>query len=96
MTVADNAVNVPEGTYLVTYTLNASSGFSTNLGIGLYLNDTLIASENVKVSAAAGELVSISKTAIITVDTASTLSIYNTSDADITIVNAGLSVVKLQ
>ncbi len=96
MTIAENAVNVPEGTYLVSYSLNASSTTATTIGVGLYLNGALITTENITESVTADETVALSKTAIVTVTAPSTISIYNTSNADVTIVNAGLSVVKLQ
>ena len=96
MSVSDNAVSVPAGTYLVSYTVNTSSDTSNILRVALAVNGSVIQTEEILVSAGNGELETLSKTIILTVGDTTTLSIVNTTEGEISVTNAGLAVVKLQ
>ena len=95
MSVVDNAVNITQdGTYLVSYFANGSTA-TDNFGISLYRNGVEIAGESVLENIAAGDITSISKTALITASAGDLISVYNTSGSDATIDNGALTVVRI-
>ena len=96
MSVADNVINVPAGTYLITYTVNGSSGTATTLTTDIALNGTPLGTEALSVSAEANELVLLGKTILLTVGDASTISVVNQTANDVAVTNAGITVLKLQ
>ncbi len=91
MSVSANAVNLPEaGTYLVSF-YTAGSVPTNEFITTLYLNGAPLADESIVQSNSAG---SASKTILVTVEGASTLSLYNTSDTEATLSGAALTVLK--
>lgn len=94
MTVADNAVTLPEaGTYLVHYFAdgNVQTG---SLNTSLYLNNAPLAGEVIIQNNTAGQNSAAGKTILVTTDGAGTLSLYNTSANEANYSSATLTVLK--
>lgn len=90
MTVSGGAVNLPTGgTYLVNYSVSSALADGDNATTGLYYNGTLIPGETLISNGTTA-----SRTALITVPNAGTLSLYNTSAESATVTDATLNVVK--
>ena len=89
LSVTTEGVVLPEaGTYLVSYFASSTSPAST---IALYLDGVAIAGETLSLTANSTG----SKTVIITTTAGGNLSLYNTTGAEITVSDAGLTVLRL-
>lgn len=94
LSVIGNAVELPEaGSYIVAYSVNGSNA-EGDLVLGLYFNGASIADESLTLSSA-GDEVSGSKTILINTLGAGTLELYNLSQSDSVLDNAGLTVIKI-
>ncbi len=95
LSVSASAVNLPSGTYLVSYGASGvSAATQTDYQIGLYLNGAEITNEELILSNTANTFGSSSKTVLVTT-TGGTLSIYNTSAEQSTFDFATLTVTKI-
>ena len=93
MSVVGNSIILPEaGDYLITYSINGSTPTGT-LVASLYLDGVPISGETITLSSA-GDIVSGSRTVLIYTSSASTLSLYNISSEDASVVSANLTVLK--
>ena len=89
LSVTTEGIVLPEaGTYLVSYFANSTSPAST---VSLYLDGVAIAGETLSLTANS----TASKTVIITTTAGGNLSIYNTTGAEITVTDAGITVLRL-
>ena len=92
MTVSNNEVVINEnGSYLVSYFASGSvpaDDFITSL----YLNDAIITNESIVQTNSAG---SASKTVLLNLSVNDTLSLYNTSTNEATILDASITVLKV-
>ena len=98
LSVGNNAVNLPAGTYLISYgaTGNPSGTTPLNVTVGLYVNGAPIATERVTDHLdGANDSANASKTIILTLPDASTASLYNLSTAAVTFDSAYLTALKL-
>lgn len=94
MSVTGNSINLPTaGTYLVSYSVNGSVP-TGNLSTSLYLNGVAIPNETITLTNTANALSEGSKTALVTVNAPSTLSLYNTSTDTATLTNASLTAMR--
>ena len=98
LSVGNNAVNLPAGTYLISYgaTGNPSGPTPLNVTVGLYVNGAPIAAERVTDHLdGANDSANASKTIIMTLPDASTASLYNLSTAAVAFDSAYLTALKL-
>ena len=98
LSVGNNAINLPAGTYLISYgaTGNPSGTTPLNVTVGLYVNGTPIATERVTDHLdGANDSANASKTIILTLPDASTASLYNLSTAAVAFDSAYLTALKL-
>ena len=94
MSVSSDAVNLPaQGTYLVSYSVNGSN-LTDPISISLQLNGTPITGETLTENSGATGVSSLSKTILVTTTGAGTLSIVNSSTDTLTVLNAGLTVLR--
>ena len=87
--VTDNAINLDEGYYLVTYSVSGDS--TSPINVALQLNGATISTLS---TSDAGNIDS-SKTVLIQTTTPSTLTILNQGAADLTTANVGITALKL-
>ena len=87
--VTDNAINLDEGYYLVTYSVSGDS--TSPINVALQLNGATISTLSTN---DAGNIDS-SKTVLIQATTPSTLTILNQGAADLTTANVGITALKL-
>lgn len=93
ISVVGNSINLPAGTYLITYSVDGSVP-TGDLSTSLYLNGAPIPNEVITQTNTANANSAASKTALITVPAQSTLSLYNTSADTATLTNASITAVK--
>jgi hypothetical protein len=92
MSVSASGVNITEeGPYLVSYYVSGSTT-ANELVTSLYLNGSAITDETLEQSANAG---AASKTIILLLTAGDSLTLVNTSDNDITLSAASITVLKL-
>ncbi|MBE7086882.1 MAG: hypothetical protein E7369_01100 [Clostridiales bacterium] len=95
MSVSDNSIVLSEaGYYLVTYYVNGSVP-NGNLETTLYQNAVAVTGENIVLTNTANALSSGSKTVLISGAAGDSISIYNTSDAALTLNDSGITVLKV-
>ena len=95
MSVSANAVNVPAGTYLVSFGGTGTSGASGTFSMQLYQNGTAIAGETVTNETANTQEANVSKTIVYVAAAPTALSIHNASTEESTYSGANLTVLKL-
>ena len=95
LTVSANAVNVPAGTYLVSFGATGTSGANGTFSVQLYQNGTPIANEIVTNETANTQEANVSKTILYTAAAPTALSIHNASTETSTYTGANLTVMKL-
>jgi hypothetical protein len=88
-TVINNAVNLPKGYYLVSY--SASGASTDDIDIGLQLNGSVISNLT---STGAGTI-DTSKTLLVQATSASTLTLINQGAQDLTTANTTITVLKV-
>ena len=95
ISVVNNAIDLPSGTYLISYGASGVSGAEqTDYQIGLYLDGAQISGEELTLSDTANTYGSVSRTIVITT-TGGELAIYNTSVSQSSFDNATLTVTKI-
>ena len=83
---------MPEaGSYLVSYSVNGAAT-TGDTSIALYLNGVALPNETLTISGSGNS--TISKTVLVNTTGESTLSIYNTSEDNLTVANAGVTVLR--
>ena len=96
MTVADNAITLPQGTYLVTYGASGTvDAANSALSVQLYANNTPVANEIATSSASTTETANVSKTIVYNSPATTTLSLYNVSAIAANLTGANITVQKL-
>ncbi len=96
MTVANNAVTLPVGTYIVTYGATGTADTATaTMSVQLYANDAAIATEILNDEASPTEYANVSKTIVYNATAETTLSIHNASTATINFTGANITVQRL-
>ena len=96
MTVANNAVTLPVGTYIVTYSATGTADTATaTMSVQLYANGAAIATEILNDEASPTESANVSKTIVYNATAETTLSIHNASTATINFTGANITVQKL-
>lgn len=96
MTVANNAVTLPVGTYFVTYGATGTADTATaTMSVQLYANGAAIATEILNDEASPTESANVSKTIVYNATAETTLSIHNASTATINFTGANITVQKL-
>ena len=95
ISVVNNAIDLPSGTYLISYGASGVSGAEqTDYQIGLYLDGAQVSGEELTLSDTANTYGSVSRTIVITT-TGGELAIYNTSVSQSSFDNATLTVTKI-
>lgn len=95
MTVSANAVNVPAGTYLVSFGATGTSGANGTLSVQLYRNGVAEANEIISNETANTQQANVSKTIVLTAAAPTALSIHNASTESSQFTGANLTVMKL-
>lgn len=95
LTVSANAVNVPAGTYLVSYGATGTSTATGDLSVQLYADGAGVAGSTVTDNATGVDAGNVSKTLIYTAAAPATLSLYNVSAETVNLTDAYLTVVRL-
>lgn len=96
MTVANNAVTLPVGTYIVTYGATGTADTATaTMSVQLYANSAAIATEILNDEASPTESANVSKTIVYNATAETTLSIHNASTATINFTGANITVQRL-
>jgi len=95
MTVTANAVNVPTGTYLVTFGATGTSGANGVMSIQLYANGAPLATEIINSETANTQQANVSKTIVYVAAAPTALSIHNSSTESSDYTGANLTVLKL-
>lgn len=96
MTLTDNAIVLPAGTYLVTYGATGTRTTDGNLSAQLYANGSALANEIVSNNATSANSANLSKTILYTAATnGTTLSLYNTSGESVNLTGANITAVRI-
>jgi len=96
MTVSDSAILLPEaGVYLVSYYVNGSVP-TDDLQVGLFLDGAQIPDETITIGDTANGIGVGSKTVLISIANAGTLSLRNLSTETATLLGASLTVLRTQ
>lgn len=96
MTVANNAVTLPVGTYIVTYGATGTADTATaTMSVQLYANGAAIATEILNDEASPTESANVSKTIVYNATAETALSIHNASTATINFTGANITVQRL-
>ncbi len=96
MTLTDNAIVLPAGTYLVTYGATGTRTTDGNLSAQLYANGSALANEIVSNNATSANSANLSKTILYTAAAdGTTLSLYNTSGESVNLTGANITAVRI-
>lgn len=96
MTVANNAITLPVGTYIVTYGATGTADTATaTMSVQLYANGAAIATEILNDEASPTESANVSKTIVYNATAETALSIHNASTATINFTGANITVQRL-
>ena len=96
MTLTDNAIVLPAGTYLVTYGATGTRTTDGNLSAQLYANGSALANEIVSDNATSANSANLSKTILYTAAAdGTTLSLYNTSGESVNLTGANITAVRI-
>lgn len=96
MTLTDNAIVLPAGTYLVTYGATGTRTTNGNLSAQLYANGSALANEIVSDNATSANSANLSKTILYTAAAdGTTLSLYNTSGESVNLTGANITAVRI-
>ena len=96
MTVGDNAITLPQGTYLVTYGASGTvDAANSALSVQLYANNAPVANEIATSSASTTDSANVNKTIVYTAPATTTLSLHNTSAVTANLTSANITVQKL-
>lgn len=94
MSVTANQLNLPQGSYLITYSLNGSTASGT-VALSLYQNGVPIPNETISATSGANDEVNLSKTILYNSNGINRLSLYNTSEDTASITNATITALKV-
>ena len=96
MSLASNAITLPQGTYLVTYGATGERGADGNLSVQLYVNGAADANELISDYATTTNAANVSKTILYnaTAD-GTTLSIYNVSGESVNLTGANITAMRI-
>lgn len=96
MSLASNAITLPQGTYLVTYGATGERGSDGNLSVQLYVNGTADANEIITDYATTANAANVSKTILYnaTAD-GTTLSVYNASGESVNLTGANITAMRI-
>lgn len=96
MSLASNAITLPQGTYLVTYGATGERGADGNLSVQLYVNGAADANEIITDYATTANAANVSKTILYnaTAD-GTTLSIYNVSGESVNLTGANVTAMRI-
>ena len=96
MSLASNAITLPQGTYLVTYGATGERGADGNLSVQLYVNGAADANEIITDYATTANAANVSKTILYnaTAD-GTTLSIYNVSGESVNLTGANITAMRI-
>lgn len=96
MTLSNNAISLPAGTYLVTYGATGTRTTDGNLSTQLYANGSALANEIVSDNATSANSANLSKTILYTAAAdGTTLSLYNTSGESVNLTGANITAVRI-
>ncbi|MBP3492343.1 MAG: collagen-like protein [Clostridia bacterium] len=96
MTLTDNAIVLPAGTYLVTYGATGTRTTDGNLSAQLYSNGSALANEIVSDNATSANSANLSKTILYTAAAdGTTLSLYNTSGESVNLTGANITAMRI-
>ena len=96
MTLTDNAIVLPAGTYLVTYGATGTRTTDGNLSTQLYANGSALANEIISDNATSANSANLSKTILYTAAAdGTTLSLYNTSGESVNLTGANITAVRI-
>lgn len=95
MSVSTNQVNLPIGTYLVSYSFNGTSQTAGDVVVELRKDGTAVSGATSTVYGNTTQSISGGKTVVVTADAPSTLTLFNTSANTVDFTNVTLSVLKL-
>lgn len=96
MTLSNNAISLPAGTYLVTYGATGTRTTDGNLSAQLYANGSALANEIVSDNATSANSANLSKTILYTAAAdGTTLSLYNTSGESVNLTGANITAVRI-
>lgn len=96
MTLTDNAIVLPAGTYLVTYGATGTRTTDGNLSAQLYANGSALANEIVSDNATSANSANLSKTILYTAAAdGTTLSLYNTSGESVNLTGANITAMRI-
>lgn len=96
MTLSNNAISLPAGTYLVTYGATGTRTTEGNLSAQLYANGSALANEIVSDNATSANSANLSKTILYTAAAdGTTLSLYNTSGESVNLTGANITAVRI-
>ena len=95
LTVQNNQVVLPVGTFLVSFGATLSTATATEVGVQLYANGQPLANQNLFTDADEGEYGNLAKTIIYVATTQTNLAIYNTSNATANVLNGFITVTQL-
>lgn len=96
MSLASNAITLPQGTYLVTYGATGERGSDGNLSVQLYVNGAADANEIITDYATTANAANVSKTILYnaTAD-GTTLSVYNASGESVNLTGANITAMRI-
>lgn len=96
MTLTDNAIVLPAGTYLVTYGATGTRTTDGNLSTQLYANGSALANEIISDNATSANSANLSKTILYTAAAdGTTLSLYNTSGESVNLTGANITAMRI-
>ena len=96
MSLASNAITLPQGTYLITYGATGERGSDGNLSVQLYVNGAADANEIITDYATTANAANVSKTILYnaTAD-GTTISIYNVSGESVNLTGANITAMRI-
>ncbi len=96
MSLASNAITLPQGTYLITYGATGERGTDGNLSVQLYVNGAADANEIITDYATTANAANVSKTILYnaTAD-GTTISIYNVSGESVNLTGANITAMRI-
>lgn len=96
MTLSNNAISLPAGTYLVTYGATGTRTTDGNLSAQLYANGSALANEIISDNATSANSANLSKTILYTAAAdGTTLSLYNTSGESVNLTGANITAMRI-
>ena len=94
-TTTSGAITLQPGTYEISYTATGEIPTGGTISVGLELNNTGVSGSDITESGTAGNVVSLSRTIILSVINESTLNLVNSGTEDTTYNFAGITINRL-